>query len=88
MQLRRSHAAGTAYSGDFFASCNFLSFFNKQPVVMSISRYPTVDMLNQNQVAKTFKFVAGIGDCTGICGLYISSQRCLNIYAVVFTAAA
>ena len=61
VELRQTDAAGTADGGNFFATGNFLPFFYQQLFIMRISRNPTIVMFYQNQVAKAFQLVSGIG---------------------------
>ena len=50
---------------------------------MGVSGNPAVGMLDQNQVAKPFQFVSGIGNRAGIGGFNRCSQRGFNINAVI-----
>ena len=83
MQLRRIYAASRADSCDFFAARHTLTFFHKEPVIMRIGRNPPIIMLNQNQVAETFKLVSGISNHTFVGGLNICAERGFDVYAVI-----
>ena len=86
MELRRVHSAGGAGRGNFFTLAYFLAFFHKQPVVMGISGNPTVIMLNENKVAKSFEFVSGISHRSGIGSLNRFTELGFNVYAVIVAA--
>ena len=53
--------------GDNIPPRHAVTPLNQKFVVMSVSRCPTAGVAEQQQVAKPTKFIAGIGDDTGIC---------------------
>ena len=79
-------AAGAADCGDFFSAAHFLPLFDQNFVVVGIGRNPAVVMFDQNQVAETFKFVAGIshGACVGTFDR--RAERRFDIDAVIVAA--
>ena len=83
MQLRRVYAASRTHGCDFFATRHTLTFFHKKPVIMRIGRNPPIIMLNQNQVAETFKLVSGISNHTFVRSLNICAERRFDVYAVI-----
>ncbi len=83
MQLRRVDPAGGADGGNLFAAAHFLPFFNQQSVVMGISGNPAVVMTDEDQIAETFQFVAGISDGAAVGGFDGGPSAGLDIDAVV-----
>ena len=83
MQLRRDNAAGCTDRRNFFTTGDPLAFFNQNLFIMRIGRNPAVIMFYQNQIAKAFKLVAGIGDGSFIRGLDCRSFGSFDIYTVI-----
>lgn len=86
MQLRRVDSAGRADRSDFFAAGYPLPFFYKQAVIVGIGGNPAVVVLNQNQVAETFQFVAGISDRAFVGRLDVGAECGFDVYAVIGAA--
>ena len=86
MQLRRVDSAGRADRSDFFAAGYPLPFFYKQAVIVGIGGNPAVVVLNQNQVAETFQFVAGISDRAFVGRLDVGAECGCDVYAVIGAA--
>lgn len=83
MQLRRVDSAGRADCSDFFAAGYPLPFLYKQAVIVGIGGNPAVVVLNQNQVAETFQFVAGISDRAFVGRLDVGTECGFDVYAVI-----
>lgn len=86
MQLRRVDSAGRADCSDFFAAGYPLPFLYKQAVIVGIGGNPAVVVLNQNQVAETFQFVAGISDRAFVGCLDVGTECGFDVYAVIGAA--
>lgn len=83
MQLRRIYAAGAAYRCNFFPAQHFLPFFDIQTLIVGIRGDIAIAVFYQNEIAKPFQLVAGIGNDPFVCRFYVSSGGCLDVYSVV-----
>ena len=86
MQLWRIDASGSADCRDFFAANNFLPLFDQNFFIMGIGGDPAVFMLDQNQIAETFKFVAGISDGSRVSGFDSRAFGCFDVDTVIVAA--
>ena len=85
MQLWRIYAAGAAYRCNFFPAQHFLPFFDIQTLIVGIRGDIAITVFYQNEIAKPFQLVAGIGNDPFVCRFYVSSGGCLDVYSVVAT---
>src|SRR5215472_14996070 len=83
MELWLGNAAGGTDTCDDLAASDFLAAFDQYHIAMRIGRDPPIRVLDQNEVAVTAQFVAGVGDDSPVGGFDRGTPRGRDIDTVV-----
>src|SRR5262249_61097289 len=86
MHLRLVDRAGRASLGDDLTAAHLVTTLHEDLLVMRVGRHPVIGMADQNEIAVTLEFVAGIGDDAILSRHHRGSLRHGEVDAVLFAA--